>query len=138
MYEANAQQRGTYTNNFSHLRREVRLVPVYTTQGNKFDNEMGLTIIRTLIQSEKLKVPLSQVESEGVQAMLSEVRDLGTERHDHICCSIWFVVKWLYEQVRYLNAPMTDAPVMTRRFGQGNGGFFRPHAGQRSWRTWPR
>jgi hypothetical protein len=136
MYEANSQQRGTYTNAFSHQRPGVKLVPVYTTEGNKFDNEMGLTRIRTLIQSEKLKVPQSQVESEGIQTMLTEVRDLGTDRHDHLCCAVWFVYKWLFEQVRYLNV-QGMAPTMTRRFGS-TGGFFGSHPTQRSWKAWRR
>ena len=137
MYEANSQQRGTYTSAFSHQRPSVKLVPVYTTEGNKFDNEMGLTRIRTLIQSDKLKVPQSQIESEGIQTMLSEVRDLGSDKHDHICAAVWFVYKWLFEQVRYLNVGYA-APTMTRRFGGNAGGFFGGHPAQRSWKTWRR
>jgi hypothetical protein len=139
IYEANSQQRGTYTNAFGHYQPAVKLIPVWTTEGNKFDTEMGLTVIKTLITTERLKVPLSQIDSEGIQSMLSEVRELGgaTDRHDHICCAVWFVCKWLYEQVRYLNVEHS-APTMTRHFGSSNGGFFRSHPAQRSWRTWQR
>lgn len=137
MYEANAQQRGTYTNAFRYQRPEVKLVPVWTTEGNKFDNEMGLTRVRTVIQAGRLKVPESQVESEGVQTMLTEVRDLGTERHDHICCAVWFPMKWLYEQIKLGSVDQVPS-TMTRRFGRSAGGFFHPRSAQHSWRAWQR
>jgi hypothetical protein len=140
IYEANSQQRGTYTNAFGHYQPSVKLIPVWTTEGNKFDTEMGLTIIKTLIQTERLKVPLSQIDSEGIQSMLSEVRELGgaTDRHDHICCAVWFVCKWLYEQIRYLSPDNAAPSTMTRRFGSSTGGFFRSHPAQRSWKSWQR
>ena len=105
VYESNAQQGGTYANAFSHLRPEVRLIPVYTTHGAKFDTEMGLTVIRTLVKERRLMVPEGQLDSEGMRFLLEEVRDLGTEKHDHITCSVWFVVNWLYQQVRAYNGP---------------------------------
>ena len=126
MYEANSQQRGTYQNAFSHLRPEVRLVPVYTTQGNKFDTEMGLTVIRSLISSKRLKVPQSQLDAEGVGTLLTEVRDLGSDRHDHICSAVWFPVKWLYEQIRLYNGSPVGPQQFSRRFA--------PAA--RDWRSW--
>lgn len=137
MYEANSQQRGTYTNAFAHQQPQVQLVPVWTTEGNKFDNIMGLTRVRTVITMGKLKVPESQLESEGVQTMLSEVRDLGTDRHDHICLAVWLPMKWLYEQLKLMGVGQAPSQ-MTRRFGASPSGFFRSHAAQRSWRSWRR
>src|SRR5665213_2307735 len=138
MYEANSQQRGTYTNAFAHQQPQVQLVPVWTTEGNKFDNEMGLTRVRSVIQSGKLKVPESQVDSDGIQTMLSEVRDLGTEKHDHLCAAVWFPMKWLFEQMKLVG--VGQAPTqMTKRFGgAARGGFFGSHPTQRNWKSWQR
>jgi hypothetical protein len=136
IYENNAMQGGTYKNSFSHRRPEIRLVPVYTGSG-KFDTEMGLTVIRTLVKQKRLGVPESQVDSEGIETFLTEVRDLGSEReHDHIAASIWFVVTWLWKQVRAMNAPPRDPMHESRRFTNARPGFFRArtHAGGSRWR----
>lgn len=128
VYENNAMQGGTYKNAFEHKRPEIRLVPVYTSGGAKFDETMGLTVIRTIVKQGKLGVPASQLESEGVQTLLTEIRDLGSERvHDHISASIWFVVRWLWSQVRMMNAGKIENPQEGRRFTSGpKPGFFRP------------
>jgi hypothetical protein len=128
IYESNAQQGGTYANAFGHLRPEVKLIPFYTTHGAKFDEEMGLTVIATLVRNERLKVPGDKLEDEGMQAFLQEIRDLGTERHDHITASTWFVVNWLYQHVRHLNAPALVSTMGGRAFGNA----------PLSWRTWRR
>jgi hypothetical protein len=139
VYENNAMQGGTYRNAFRHKRPEIRLVPVYTGSG-KFDTEMGLTVIRTLVKQERLGVPAAQVESEGVQIFLSEVRDLGQQgqerAHDHIAASVWFVVRWIWRQVKTLEGSQRSFRDEERRFAPARPGFFRPrvHAGGRTWR----
>ncbi|HZK74460.1 MAG TPA: hypothetical protein VFD88_10700, partial [Clostridia bacterium] len=136
IYENNAMQGGTYKNSFSHRRPEIRLVPVYTGSG-KFDTEMGLTVIRTLVKQERLGVPESQIESEGIQTFLTEVRDLGSEReHDHISASVWFVVTWLWKQVRAMNQNPINPMHESKRFSSARPGFFRArtHAGGTRWR----
>ena len=139
IYENNAMQGGTYKNAFRHHRPEIRLVPLYTSGGAKFDTEMGLTVIRTLVNKHRLHVPESQITSEGIETFLTEVRDLGSDReHDHISASVWFVVRWLWKQVEQHKRdgsrdPMSDA----RRFAAHRPGFFRPRVmtGQARWRS---
>jgi hypothetical protein len=136
VYENNAMQGGTYRNTFRHKRPEIRLVPVYTGSG-KFDTEMGLTVIRTLVKQNRLNVPESQIASEGIETFLTEVRDLGSEReHDHIAASVWFVVRWLWRQVKNLETTQRDPMNDSRRFAANRPGFFRPrtHAGAVRWR----
>jgi len=106
VYEANSQQGGTYANAFMHLHPEVQLIRHYTTANTKFDEKMGLTVVKTLVRRSRLKVREAILETEGVQSLLTEVRDLGSSgAHDHIAASIWFVVRYAYEQVRYWNGP---------------------------------
>ena len=106
IYEANAQQGGVYANAFMHHRPEVKLLRFNTNHHNKFDEEMGLTVLRRLVREGRLLVPQSQVETEGVQSLLREIRDLGSDRHhDHISASIWFVIRWIYNQVRTYSGP---------------------------------
>src|ERR1700682_654640 len=116
LYESNAQQGGTYANAFGHLRPEVKLIPFYTTHGAKFDEDMGLTVVATLVRNERLKIPADKLEDEGMQAFLQEIRDLGTERHDHITASVWFIVSWLYQQVRYINSAPLVGTMGARNF----------------------
>lgn len=134
IYESNAQQKGNYRDTFKFHRPETRLVEFYTKHENKVDTEMGLTVIRTLVRSGKLQVPESTLDSEGIAAFMREIRDLGGDGHDHLSCSVWFVVRWLYEQVRGMNAA-----------GIVLGGVRSPFAGSifagngtPSWRTWRR
>ena len=136
VYENNALQGATYRNAFQHKRPEIRLVPYYTSAGAKFDTEMGLTVIRTLVREHKLKVMESQIETEGVQTLLREIRDLGSNAHDHISASIWFVVRWIYAQVRGANAPQYDNPQNAKRFNAAPRGFFHPRVavGGARWR----
>lgn len=137
IYENNAMQGGTYRNAFMHKRPEIRLVPVYTGSG-KFDTEMGLTVIRTLVNKGRLGVPESQIDEEGIQTFLTEVRDLGSDRgHDHISASVWFVVRWLWLQVKKMQENQQSNPMdEARRFGPTRTGRFRPrtHAGMGRWR----
>ena len=136
IYENNAMQGGTYKNSFTHRRPEIRLVPIYTGSG-KFDTKMGLTVIRTLVKQERLGVPESEIDSEGIQTFLTEVRDLGSEReHDHIAASVWFAVTWLWKQVRTMNGPQPDPMHDLNRFAPKRQGFFRSrtHAGVARWR----
>jgi hypothetical protein len=136
IYESNAQQGGTYKNWFRNVRPEIRLVPIYTSEGAKFDTKMGLTVIRTLVKQQRLGVPESQITSEGIETFLTEVRDLGSEReHDHIAASVWFTVHWLWKQIKQMQVhdPFQDS----RRFVNRRPGFFRPrtHMGATRWRS---
>ena len=128
VYENNAQQGGQYKNVFSHRRPEIRLVPIYTSGAAKADTELGLTVIKTLVKQHKLGVPASQADSDGVQTLLREIRDLGSNADDHISCSIWFVVRWIFGQVRMLNAPKLEDHNQSRRFSPRQPGFFRRQA----------
>lgn len=106
IYEANSQQGGTYANSFMHLHPEVNLVRHYTTANTKFDEKMGLTVVRTLLNRRRMRVPAELLESEGIRAFLSEVRDLGSAgAHDHISASVWFIIRHAYQQIRYWNGP---------------------------------
>jgi hypothetical protein len=136
VYESNAQQGGTYKDWFRNVRPEIRLVPFYTSEGAKFAEEMGLTVIRTLVKEHRLHVPESQITSEGIETFLTEVRDLGSDReHDHIAASVWFVVRWLWKQVKATQVvdPFRDS----RRFVNRRPGMFRPrtHLGATRWRS---
>jgi len=139
VYESNAQQGGTYKDWFRNVRPEIRLVPFYTSEGAKFAEDMGLTVIRTLVTQHRLGVPESQITSEGIETFLTEVRDLGqhgSEReHDHIAASVWFVVRWLWKQVKTMQVgdPFQDS----RRFVNRRPGMFRSrtHLGATRWRS---
>ena len=136
VFESNSQQGGVYKNWFRNVRPEIRLVPFYTSEGAKFDTEMGLTVIRTLVNQHRLGVPESQITSEGMETFLTEVRDLGSDReHDHIAASVWFVVAWLWKQVKTIRPsdPFQD----TRRFASRRPGFFHPRVrmGAVRWRN---
>jgi len=103
IYEINAQQGGTYQSTFSHLHPEVQLLRHYTTRSNKMDTSMGLSVIKTLVSRRKLHVPEDRLESDGIQSLIQELRDLKPPftKHDHICASIWFAVRYAYEQARH-------------------------------------
>ena len=106
IYEGNSQQGGTYANAFGHLHPDVKLIRHLTTAASKFDEKMGLTIVKTLIRRARMRVEAALLESEGVQALLTEIRDMGSAgSHDHIAASIWFVVQHAYAQVRYWSGP---------------------------------
>lgn len=111
IYEANSQQGYTYPDTFNHLSglghiQRVDLVRHYTTEGSKFDQKTGLTVIPTLLKSGRLRVPESQVDSVGVSALIKEIRDLGqTGSHDHLMASIWFAYKKTFDEVKLWAAP---------------------------------
>jgi len=107
LYEVDGQQGGTYQNNFMHLHPEVPLQRHYTGRSNKFDTSMGLTIVKRLVEVRKLFVLPDQIESEGIQAFIEEVRDLQPpfKVHDHISAAIWFAVRYVYEHVRHYRGP---------------------------------
>ena len=103
IYETNSQQGGTYQSSFQHLHPEVDLLRHYTTRSNKFDTSMGLSVIKTLVSKRRLHVPEFQLESDGIQSLIQELRDLKPPftKHDHICASIWFAVRYAYERARH-------------------------------------
>jgi len=107
LYEINSQQGGTYQNAFMHLHPETQLLRHYTSEATKFDASMGLTVVKTLVEAFKLYVPPEQIESEGVQAFIEEVRDLVPpfKVHNHISAAIWFAVRYVYEKVRHYKGP---------------------------------
>lgn len=105
--EGNSQQRGTYQNLIAHNAPwlQSKVVWVYTTGGeggNKFDIEgYGLTLIRTLVQEKRMLVRASKQEDDGIKTLLTEIRDLGQrDTHDHISASVWFPIRWVYDQIR--------------------------------------
>jgi hypothetical protein len=101
IYEGNSQQGNTYQTTFNHLHPEVPLIRHYTTQANKFDTGMGLTVLKTLVRKERLRIAPEVMETEGAERLLEEIRDLGTPAHDHIACALWFIIRLRYEQTRY-------------------------------------
>ena len=129
LYETNSQQGAIYKNMFMHKRPEVQLLPHFTSKEDKYDdkNGLGLTVIRTLVKSNLLQVPSDQLDSDGMQALMREVRDLGSDKSaDHLAMSVWFGVRYLYNQIRvYSNAPLV--PVVARSWG-GTPGM--------NWSTW--
>src|SRR5262249_53006247 len=66
LYEINAQQGGTYQNAFMHLHPETQLLRHFTTQANKFDTSMGLTVVKRLVEVRRLYVSPSQIETDGI------------------------------------------------------------------------
>lgn len=124
-----------YRNAFSHLRPEVKLIEVYTTRDKKLDEKMGLTVIRTLVHNGRLRVAQSQLDSDGIQAFMREIRDLGSDKyHDHLCCSLWFPVRYLYDQVRMMGYSLQ--PYKQTSFGSG--AMQRSWGGAQSFRNWRR
>ena len=104
----NAQQGGTYQNAFMHLHPETQLLRHFTTQANKFDTSMGLTVVKRLVEVRKLYVSPSQMETDGVQSLVQEIRDLQPpfKLHNHISAAIWFAVRYAYEKVRRYKGPV--------------------------------
>lgn len=126
IYETNSQQGGTYSNGFQHLHPEVELLRHYTTQANKFDTSMGLSVVKTLVSKRRLHVPESQLESDGIQNLIQELRDLRPpfKHHDHICASIWFAVRYAYEKARHSKlAPIQSSYFQPFRKGGFQVGF---------------
>lgn len=106
IYEDNAMQGGTYLNAFRHLHPETPLIRHHTTQGNKFDVDMGLTVLRTLLREQLMVCPEDQLESDGMRALITEIRDLGSiGANDHIACSVWFVIRHMYSKARIVMMP---------------------------------
>lgn len=128
IYEVNGQQGGNYANVFSHRHPQVILLRHLTRQENKEDKELGLTVVRTLIKDKRLLVPEAELESDGMQALLREIRDLGSTEDDHIAASVWFVIRYLFEQVRLYSGPKL---VPTSGVGGWGGG-----GNALSWKTW--
>lgn len=117
VYETNGQQGGTYATTFAHLHPEVSLIRHYTSAGNKFDTEMGLTVLRTLLRERCLLSTPDQLETEGLQTLITEIRDLGQGAHDHIACSLWFVVRHAYQGARMFSGPRVASTYGQARIG---------------------
>jgi cytochrome oxidase Cu insertion factor (SCO1/SenC/PrrC family) len=112
--EVNAMQK-VYKGLFQHFAGDVRVIQHYTTAKNKQDNQMGLTVLKTLLRNGRFKMlsPDGQTrQTEGMKALVRELRDLGTGAHDHICCAVWFSVWYMFQRVRNRNLPKV---VSTRR-----------------------
>jgi hypothetical protein len=102
IYEANSQQGNTYANAFMHLHPEITLIRHFTSNQSKFDTKMGLTVLKTMMKQDSLKVMSLQVETEGFKQFLYELRDLGMQgAHDHLCAALWFTVRLAYEGNRW-------------------------------------
>ncbi len=132
LYETNSQQGSNYLNAFRHHQPQVQLLPHFTSRDDKLDERhgLGLGVIKTLIKSQRLKVPQSQLTSEGMQAWWLEVQNLGTDKGaDHISMSVWFAVRYLFTQISAYSAPVV-LPTAGGRFFGGRGPL--------SWSTWRR
>jgi hypothetical protein len=107
IFEINAQQGGTYQQTFMHLHPEVKLIRHFTSHNNKFDDAMGLTVIKRLVEERQLYVMQEQLETDGIQSLIQEIRDLQPpfKLHNHISMALWFAVRYVYERVRHYKAP---------------------------------
>lgn len=107
IYESNSQQGNVYADTFSHLHPETKLLRHHTTRQNKFDDKMGLTVVKHLVVDRRLKVPASRLEDEGITTFIHEVRDLAPpfSQHNHISAAVWFAVRHAYQQARLYAAP---------------------------------
>jgi hypothetical protein len=127
--ETDGPQGPFYQNLFRHRHPKLVIVP-FATRSRKTEDEMGVTVIRTLIKQALLRAPVDKIDEDGMQAFMREIRDLGVEgKDDHISCSVWFPVRYCYDQVRHLNSPMLVGT------GGGNGFGNRQPL---SWQTWRR
>lgn len=127
--ESDAIQGPLYRSVFQNRHPRAVILPFFT-RSRKFDTEMGLTVIRTLVKDKLLKTSIEKLDSEGVQAFMREIRDLGTEgAADHLSCSVWFAVRWIYDQVRAYSGPQ----LVTYGGGRAPG-----RTTPLSWATWRR
>lgn len=103
IYEGNSQQEGVYRDTFLHLHPEVRLIRHYTTNTSKFDTQLGLTVVKTLGVCYRLHVAEDKLESEGIQTLVREIRDLAPpfSTHNHISAAIWFAIRHCYGLARH-------------------------------------
>lgn len=131
VYEANGQQ----GNNYAEVRKnllESRDIPdipwnrFYTGAQNKvWDQKLDPTILRTMLKSKRLMVPSSMQDDEGIRTLFTEIRDLGTNSHDHISMAIWMGLRWSYDNKR-INKLKTAINPYAPNFARGSiqqGGF---------------
>ena len=114
IYERNAQQGQVYADTFRHLHPEVPLIGHYTSHQNKFDVSMGLSVVKRLAMETKLFVPPDERESDGIEQLIVELRDLQPpfKTHNHIAAAIWFAIRHAYEKVRHYNGPALTTVAM--------------------------
>jgi hypothetical protein len=104
--EGNSQQWGSYSSVFRNIANDVRIIRHQTTDQNKTDTNLGITVIRTMLREGRLHIPPDMTEDESTQTLMREIRDLGMQgAHDHLCASLWFGVWWAYKQRRALRGP---------------------------------
>lgn len=100
LVETNAMQ-AIYKEFFTLFHPEVLVIKQHTTRRHKESQRYGLHILKTLLQQRRMSVAQSQLESEGVKALVSEIKDLGAPgMHDHIACSVWFAFLRMYRTAR--------------------------------------
>lgn len=117
--ESDAIQGPLYRDVFQNRHPRITILPFFT-RTRKFETDYGVTVIRTLIKEKLLKCPLDKLDSEGVQALMREIRDLGAQNaDDHLSCAVWFAVRWVYDQVRAYSGPQLVGTMGARGFGQG-------------------
>lgn len=97
IYETNSQQGMNYKAVFDRVAPDVKLIGHYTSAHEKWDERLGVTIIKTLVRDRKLRVPQGLLEEDGIRTLLTEIRDLrvGSTADDHISSALWFVVRWM-------------------------------------------
>lgn len=100
--EVNAMQR-VYRQLFKHFAPDIPVIGHYTNDRNKHDEQMGLTVLKTLVREGRLKLVSPEGrdhQSEGMRSLVHEIRDLGSSKNDHISCAVWFVLYHTFQQVR--------------------------------------
>lgn len=118
IFEGNSQQRGTYTSVFERLHPETRTICYITTKEKKTDPILGLSVIRTLIHQGRMHIvePSGAGTDDGAKALIREIRDLGSGAKDHMCMSLWFVIRHAYEMSRTSHLPHFK-PLIRHRIG---------------------
>jgi hypothetical protein len=101
LVEVNAMQR-IFRELFKRVAPDVWVIPHLTDEQSKWHPQMGLTVLKTLVLRDRLK--LVGPRTEGMTALAQELRDLGTGSKDHLCMACWFAVRYMYDRHRHLLA----------------------------------
>lgn len=99
LIEGNGPQKYTYDQVMRDRHPEIKLVYFYSTQEKIMDTKLGTSVIKTLIRFDRLHTvePLGQDTDPGMMKFRAEIRDLGVSKNDHICKSVWFAIRHMYE-----------------------------------------
>lgn len=106
IYEVNGRQKQDYGAMFQRFAPEIDLVPHWTNDLSKMDRN-GFPIIKTMLRKGRLAIYASPSDAdsvEGKDALLREIRDLGSSKSDHLIACIWFVFQHAFQQDRWLKS----------------------------------